>query len=243
MSGVTVKQFAETVGTPVERLIEQLKEAGVDASGADTVLSEDDKLKLLNLLRSKRGTEDEASEPKRITLKRKTTSALAQSGAKTGSKSVTVEVRKKRTYVKRSTIEDEQKAEEPPVEELNEIVAPVEEEVVVHNEAVIEAVAVEPSLAEDAVAEISEAVEAAPVVAPKPKPAPVAEAVKKPADKFAGKEDASKRKDSKDDRRGGGGGKRDKLSTSAGNNDRTARRGKKKRRDTRVVESSGTHGF
>lgn len=254
MSGVTVKQFAETVGTPVERLIEQLKEAGVDASGADTVLSEEDKLKLLNLLRSKRGTEDEASEPKRITLKRKTTSALAQSGAKTGSKSVTVEVRKKRTYVKRSTIEDEQKSEEPPVEELEDIVASVEEELV--QDAVIEAAA-EPVVEEETMAEVAEPEaepekvasvveeqQAAPKTASKnaPKAVPAPQAEKKPADKFAGKEDASKRKDSKNDRRGAG-GQRDKLSTGGAKNDRSNRRGKKKRRDTRVVESSTKHGF
>ncbi|MDH5360055.1 MAG: translation initiation factor IF-2 associated domain-containing protein, partial [Gammaproteobacteria bacterium] len=165
MSGVTVKQFAETVGTPVERLLEQLKEAGVDASGADAVLSEDDKLKLLNLLRSKRGTDDEASEPKRITLKRKTTSALAQSGTKAGSKSVTVEVRKKRTYVKRSAIEDEQKPEEPVVEEVPEIEAPVVADVVTPDEAVTETVAAEPVAEEAEATEASDVTETAEVAA------------------------------------------------------------------------------
>lgn len=242
MSGVTVKQFAETVGTPVERLVEQLKEAGVDASGADAVLSEDDKLKLLNLLRSKRGTEDEASEPKRITLKRKTTSALAQSGAKTGSKSVTVEVRKKRTYVKRSAIDEEQKPEEPPVEELEDIVAPIEDTPVQDETVVEEVEAVEESVAEDAIADkVPEVVDTATAAKPAPAPAKAPEAAKKPADKFAGKEDASKRKDSKNDRRGPG--QRDKLSTGGAKNDRSNRRGKKKRRDTRVVETPSKHGF
>lgn len=246
MSGVTVKQFAETVGTPVERLVEQLKEAGVDASGADAVLSEDDKLKLLNLLRSKRGTEDESSEPKRITLKRKTTSALAQGGAKTGSKSVTVEVRKKRTYVKRSAIEDEQKTEEPPVEELEDIAASVGDDIAIPDEAVVEVEAVEEPVVEEAVVdEVPEVVAAAPEVAetaPVAKPAAAPEAAKKPANKFAGKEDANKRKDTKNDRRGGG--QRDKLSTAPGaKNDRSSRRGKKKRRDTRVVETPAKHGF
>lgn len=242
MSGVTVKQFAETVGTPVERLLEQLKEAGVDASGADAVLSEDDKLKLLNLLRSKRGTDDEASEPKRITLKRKTTSALAQSGTKAGSKSVTVEVRKKRTYVKRSAIEDEQKPEEPVVEEVPEIEAPVVADVVTPDEAVTETVAAEPVAEEAEATEASDVTETAEVAAePVAAPAPAPEVAKKPADKFAGKEDASKRKDSKDDRRGGG--KRDKLSTGA-NNERSNRRGgKKKGRDRVVVETPSKHGF
>src|SRR5512143_14270 len=116
MSEVTVKHFAETIGVPVDRLLLQLKEAGVNAGGADELLGDDDKVKLLDHLRHKHGgpasepvSEEEDTGPKKITLKRRTTSELKQSptaGAK--SKTVTVEVRKKRTYVKRTTVEGEE---------------------------------------------------------------------------------------------------------------------------------------
>ncbi len=109
MSEVTVKQFAETIGVPVERLLDQLKDAGVSALGADDVIGDDDKVKLLDYLRDKHGTEKSAAKedsgPKKITLKRRTTSELKVGGSSASKgKTVTVEVRKKRTYVKRSTV-------------------------------------------------------------------------------------------------------------------------------------------
>ena len=79
MAEVTVKQFAEVVGTSVERLLEQLTEAGVPKSDADASISDSEKMELLNFLRHKHGAEDAASplkEPKKITLKRKSTSEL-----------------------------------------------------------------------------------------------------------------------------------------------------------------------
>jgi translation initiation factor IF-2 len=111
MSEVTVKHFAETIGVPVDRLLLQLKEAGVNVLGADNLLGDDDKVKLLDHLRHKHGgpssepaSEEEDAGPKKITLKRRTTSELKQSASTAGKgKTVTVEVRKKRTYVKRTT--------------------------------------------------------------------------------------------------------------------------------------------
>jgi translation initiation factor IF-2 len=113
MSEVTVKQFAETIGVPVERLLGQLKDAGVSASGADGVIGDDDKVKLLDYLRDKHGTEKSAAKeeagPKKITLKRRTTSELKVGGSSAAKgKTVTVEVRKKRTYVKRSVVAAEE---------------------------------------------------------------------------------------------------------------------------------------
>ena len=111
MAEVTVKQFAEVVGTSVERLLEQLTEAGVPKDNADATISDSEKMELLNFLRHKHGAEDAASplkEPKKITLKRKSTSELRQVGTHGKSKSVSVEVRKKRTYVKRSVVQEEE---------------------------------------------------------------------------------------------------------------------------------------
>lgn len=103
MSNVTVEQLADVVGAPVERLLEQLKEAGIEADNATTLISDEDKLKLLDFLRSSHGkNEDGKSAAKQqITLKRKSVSELKLGGIGR-SKTVNVEVRKKRTYIKRS---------------------------------------------------------------------------------------------------------------------------------------------
>ena len=104
MIEVTVKQFAETVGIPVERLQEQLTEAGIATKGPEDPITDHEKTQLLGYLRRSRG---EAAEPQRITLKRKTTSEIRLAGTQGRGKTVTVEVRKKRTYIKRSTAGEE----------------------------------------------------------------------------------------------------------------------------------------
>ena len=111
MSDVTVKQLADVVKTPVEKLLLQLKDAGVDKSSAQDLVSDDEKMKLLSSLRRSHGKEDggAAAAASKITLKRKSASTLSV-GAGRNSKSVNVEVRKKRTYVQKSAIlEDEAK--------------------------------------------------------------------------------------------------------------------------------------
>ncbi len=112
MAEVTVKQFAEVVGVPVDKLLEQLSEAGVGIAKSDQMISDAQKMELLTYLRNKHGGQEEtvAKEPKKITLNRKSTSELKTTGTRGQSKSVTVEVRKKRTYVKRSVVvESEEK--------------------------------------------------------------------------------------------------------------------------------------
>ncbi|WP_150910930.1 translation initiation factor IF-2 [Marinobacter halotolerans] len=115
MADVTVKQLAADIDAPVDRLLRQIVEAGLKArSEADSVTS-DEKQQLLTYLRKNHG-ESEA-EPKKITLKRKTTTTLKAGRAKT----VNVEVRKRRTYVKRAEVEPEAaKPEETPVPEAPE---------------------------------------------------------------------------------------------------------------------------
>ncbi len=98
MSQVTVQQLAETVGASVDRLLTQMKEAGLPHSEAGEAVSEEDKQTLLTYLKRSHG--ESTAAPKRITLKRKTISTLRTSGS-AGKKTVNVEVRKKRTYVKR----------------------------------------------------------------------------------------------------------------------------------------------
>jgi translation initiation factor IF-2 len=113
MSDVTVKQFAENVGIPVDRLMSQLEEAGSSIKSVDQAISDKEKVELLNYLRRTHGMEDvpAIAEPKKVTLKRRTVSELKQSGPQgKSSKTVNVEVRKRRTYVKRSIANAEEVA-------------------------------------------------------------------------------------------------------------------------------------
>lgn len=119
MTDVTVKQFAAFVGIPINRLLEQFAEAGIMVADADGTVTEKQKVDLLAHLRKTHGSQlgQATAEPKRITLKRKTHSEIKMAGSMAGQvKTVSVEVRKKRTYVKRSLVEDETpRASEPQV--------------------------------------------------------------------------------------------------------------------------------
>ena len=99
MAEVTVSQLANTVGTSVDRLLAQMKQAGLDHNSSDQLVSDEDKQKLLSYLKGNHGSGD-ASSPRRITLKRKTLGTIKASNSQ-GRKTVSVEVRKKRTYVKK----------------------------------------------------------------------------------------------------------------------------------------------
>lgn len=107
MTQVTVQELAKLVKTPVERLLQQMQEAGLAHTSADQVVTDSEKKALLAHLKSSHG--EHLLEPRKITLQRKTTSTLKVTG-----KTVSVEVRKKKTYVKRSPaeIEAEQQREQ-----------------------------------------------------------------------------------------------------------------------------------
>jgi len=114
MSDKTVRQLAEVVKIPLERLLEQLKEAGLSASSADDIISEDEKMQLLSHLRKRRGkAEDETgSAPRRVTLERRKVMEIKQASVSgTSAKTISVEVRKKKTFIKRAETE-ESKADE-----------------------------------------------------------------------------------------------------------------------------------
>ncbi|MEY4717788.1 MAG: translation initiation factor [Pseudomonadota bacterium] len=106
MSDKTVQELAEVIGIPLDRFLEQLKEAGLSASAPDDFINEDEKVKLLAHLRKRHGkteSDQDVSAPKRITLKRSTKTELKQSTPPgSASKTVSVEVRKQKTYIKRS---------------------------------------------------------------------------------------------------------------------------------------------
>jgi len=115
MADVTIAQFAEVLKVPVDKLLSQLDEAGIKVSGSDDTISEDEKLELLTHLRRSHGQKDATSSPgapRRITLKRKSQSELRLSGAQGRSRTVNVEVRRKRTYIKRDVLEEQAQKEQ-----------------------------------------------------------------------------------------------------------------------------------
>src|SRR5579863_8162400 len=109
MAEVTVSQFAEVLKVPVDRLLVQLDQAGIKVKGPDDRISDDAKLELLtHLRRSHGGTENERdAAPRRITLKRKTQSELKLASTQGRARTVSVEVRQKRTYIKRDVLEEQ----------------------------------------------------------------------------------------------------------------------------------------
>ncbi|MEJ2765496.1 translation initiation factor IF-2 [Photobacterium sp. MCCC 1A19761] len=112
MSEVTVKALAEEIGTPIDRLLQQFADAGISKKAEESV-SQQEKQSLLAHLKKEHGGASSTDEaPTRLTLQRKTRSTLSVSGSGGKNKSVQVEVRKKRTYVKRSALEEEQRTAE-----------------------------------------------------------------------------------------------------------------------------------
>ncbi|MGD8345995.1 MAG: translation initiation factor IF-2 [Lysobacterales bacterium] len=110
MSQVTVTQLADVLGVDASKLLAQLKNAGIEASGPDDTVSNDDKKKLLAHLRASHGKrESDATAPRKVTLKRKSVSELRVSGSgpRAATRTVNVEVRKKRTYVKREVVQEQ----------------------------------------------------------------------------------------------------------------------------------------
>jgi translation initiation factor IF-2 len=98
MGEVTVRELAEAVGIPVDRLLVQLGESGLPHSDADQSINEQDKAHLLDHLRRIHGKEHSVAGSKKITLKRKSVSELKVASAQGRKKTVTVEVRRRRTY-------------------------------------------------------------------------------------------------------------------------------------------------
>jgi translation initiation factor IF-2 len=108
MSEVTVGSLAKVLGMPVEKLLDQLSGAGMSFKGPDQVVSSTEKMKLLGFLRRTHGKDEksgeEASAPKQITLKRRKVEEITVSAGKAKT-TVSIEVRQKRTYVKRDQVD------------------------------------------------------------------------------------------------------------------------------------------
>lgn len=183
MTQVTVKELAQEVEAPVERLLQQMREAGLPHTDAGQVVTDNEKQTLLTHLKSSH--KSKAEEPRKITLQRKTTSTLRVAG----SKSISVEVRKKKVFVQRSPeeIQAEQKRE---LEERraaeNAARDKVEAEVRQRNE-------------EQARRQAAETPAAAPAPAAKPEPAPAAAPAPVVADAPASEDAAARAAERKKD--------------------------------------------
>src|SRR5690606_42012072 len=104
MTQVTVKELAQVVDTPVERLLLQMREAGLPHTSAEQVVTDSEKQALLSHLKGDHGAKGD--EPRKITLQRKTTTTLKAPGSKT----ISVEVRKKRSEERRVGEESRQQS-------------------------------------------------------------------------------------------------------------------------------------
>src|SRR5688500_9266718 len=116
MSDVTVAQFAEVLKVPVDRLLVQLESAGIQVAGPQALISDEAKLELLTHLRRAHGASEPTSKsqigvsaPRKITLARKTQSELKQASTQGRARTVNVEVRHKKTYIKRDVLEEQNK--------------------------------------------------------------------------------------------------------------------------------------
>jgi len=109
MADVTVAQFAEVLKVPVDRLLQQLDQAGIKVDSSEDMISEDAKHELLTHLRRSHGRDDGHVDaaPRKITLRRKSQSELKLASPQGRARTVNVEVRSKRTYVKREVLEDQ----------------------------------------------------------------------------------------------------------------------------------------
>jgi translation initiation factor IF-2 len=107
MADVTVSQFAQVLKVPVDRLLVQLDQAGIKVAGPEDRISDEAKLELLTHLRRSHGSEEEGSAPRKITLRRKTQSELRLASVQGRARTVNVEVRRTRNYVKRDVLEEQ----------------------------------------------------------------------------------------------------------------------------------------
>ncbi|MHB8535385.1 MAG: translation initiation factor IF-2 [Sulfuricaulis sp.] len=230
MTQITIKGFADQIGIPPDTLLRQLDAAGVAEKKPDDALTDEEKEKLFHYLRASHGAADETTAKKKITLKRKSTSQVVQSTRTGAARTVQVEVRKKRTFIKRSVVEEAPAPEEEaPVEAVTEAAAsaaiPLEAKAAAPEPVVTEVVA----SVEAAPAPKVEA--AAPPAAPA-KPAPVAAPAKETKKPHKGKKERLEKLEERE---------RGELHLAAG---------KKLRRKVRPVANkpvvtsvTGQHGF
>src|SRR6516225_5086107 len=117
MADVTVSQFAQVLKVPVDRLLVQLGQAGIKVAGPEDRISDEAKLELLTHLRRSHGSGDEGSAPRKITLRRKTQQELKLASVQGRARTVNVEVRQKRTYIKRDVLEEQARQQQDEIDQ------------------------------------------------------------------------------------------------------------------------------
>ena len=117
MAEVTVSQFAEVLKVPVDRLLVQLDQAGIKVAGPDDRISDDAKLELLTHLRRSHGSgESGNAAPSKITLSRKSQQEIKLSSGQGRARTVNVEVRTKRTYIKRDVLQEKARVQQDEID-------------------------------------------------------------------------------------------------------------------------------
>jgi translation initiation factor IF-2 len=107
MSDVTVEQFAEVLKVTVDKLLAQLEKAGIKSLGPKDRISEDAKHELLTHLRKEHGKAEDGGAPRKITLRRKAQSEIKVAAPMGKARTVSVEVRRQRTYIKRDVLQEQ----------------------------------------------------------------------------------------------------------------------------------------
>jgi len=122
MAEVTIAQFAEVLKVPVEKLMTQLDQAGIKVAGAGDTITDEAKMELLSHLRRSHGLaeEDTGSAPRKITLRRKSQTELKMASTQGRARTVNVEVRRQRTYVKRDVLEEQVRQHQVEVDKQRE---------------------------------------------------------------------------------------------------------------------------
>lgn len=238
MAEVTVKQFAEVVGVPVNLLLEQLKEAGVSVTDADATISEEEKLSLLTFLKNKHAPKKEKAE-KKVTLARRSVNQVKTTTSQGRTKTVTIQRRKKRVIKPGEASEARTDQERLEAEEARRKLEELEAERRAREEAEARAREEAKRLEEQrkaeeearrkAAAEAEKAPAEAPAAAPPPPPPPAAERGRK---KGKEKEKAREEKHTKYGRK--------ELHVAS---DKAGRRRKKPRGRAVTTATSGEHGF
>jgi translation initiation factor IF-2 len=168
-SGVLVAQLAADIGISVERLLVQFKDAKIKIEKASDIVSEDEKQKLLRYLQQHHGAKSDA-QPEKIILRRAKTSEIKVAGTQGAKKVISVQVRKKRTFIKRPLLEEETKQPKvatPPLEVVATPETPplVPVEGVIETPQVVEAVPVaDPSVVQTVLEEVTEVTSPTPTV-------------------------------------------------------------------------------
>ncbi len=234
MTELTIKQFAEVVGISVDRLLVQLDEAGFANKHAGDSITDSEKTQLLQHLRQRHGRAEDAADPSRIVLRRKTMSEIKlpsdRRGGRAPVKTVSVEFRKQRTYVKRSVVVEEEgqrRAAEFAERERSEAEARQRDEALRREqERAVQAAAEAAASAAQAAAEQAAKLAAVPAVEPVPEDKAVPRAEPRPGARRPREPEPVQ--------------KRQELHVAAG---KTARRKKKPLPRRVVIPASTRHGF